>query len=743
MTLILLALPLIAAGLISFALTPIAGRIAHRVGALDQPGPRKVHQRPIPRLGGLAVVAAIVVVSACRWWLAPAGWGLSGRLLAGVGLGLLPIVGVSILDDIRTLRAGPKFLAHLAGAVIAVWFGVALNGEVHLFDQTIGIGLLAFPLSVLWIVGVTNAFNIVDGLDGLSSGLALISAMSLAAVFLLAGETGMAGAVLVLAGALGGFLPHNVYPARMFLGDTGAAAVGFCLAAAALKGGATLSAGFATLLPVFVMGLPIAETLISMLRRAMRRLTEKDAGGVFEPDRNHMHHRLLALGIDHQRAVFILYGAGLLLAGGALVSMFMTAGEAALLVVALLLAGFLGVQRLGYDEFAVIRSGAALRMYEAPVLKKSMFVVFVDLLIVAASACAAVALKTDDWSLVVHRGTAFAMVAVLAPITVAVFWQMGLYRGTWRLAGVDEFVRAACAVLVASLLGLSLRMLLAPAEPAAALFSIYALLAIFAVTGSRASYQVLAASHRRAASAGAPALIYGAGRKGVTAVRELVSDAGGALRPVAFIDDDPRKAGRLVNGMPVVGSSRSLERAIRGFAARAVIVASDTVPDARLEALRDVCERMDVALLKMQISIEACAQGDGALRLSLARADAPAVAPPAPAAATGLRPRPALNLHFADTPLPRGGAPLAAGVRCPQCRSLNVRRSHVNGVTERLRKRLSAKRLHRCEDCGWRGWQQAIDTAVYQSLPLASPRSVKWDSIDATFSAGRSGKLAS
>ena len=164
---------------------------------------------------------------------------------------------------------------------------------------------------------------------------------------MLAGQTGMVGAALVLAGALGGFLPYNMYPARMFLGDTGAAGVGFCLAVYALKGGATLSAGFATLLPVFVLGLPIAETLISMARRLLRRLERQDGGGVFEADRNHMHHRLLALGIDHPRAVFILYGAGFLLASCALVSMFMTAREAALLILALLLAGFLGLRRLG------------------------------------------------------------------------------------------------------------------------------------------------------------------------------------------------------------------------------------------------------------------------------------------------------------------------------------------------------------------------------------------------------------
>ena len=461
MELALFLAPAIFAALISYALAPLARIAAFRVGAVDRPGRRRIHQTPIPRLGGLAVVAATVIVGGAMYWLQPwVRWTLPRYLGLGIGLGLVPIVAVSLWDDIKALRAGPKFIGHVIGAGIAVWFGVSLAGEVHLFGTTISIGLLAVPLSIVWIVGVTNAFNIVDGLDGLSAGLGLISSLSLAAMFLVAGQIGTAAAVLVLAGALVGFLPYNIHPARMFLGDTGATAVGFCLAAFALRGGSTLSAGFASLLPVFLLGLPIAETLISMARRLLKRFEQKNAGGLFEADKNHLHHRLLALGIDHARAVFILYGVGLLLACGALVSMFMTAREAALLALMLLLAGFIGVKGLGYDEFAVIRNGVVLRLYDTPVLKKSMFAVFVDVLIVAVGVYGAVALKTDDWNLATFRTTAFSMIAVLAPATVGVFSLVGLYRGSWRVAGAEDFFRAAGAVLIATLTGLAARMLL-------------------------------------------------------------------------------------------------------------------------------------------------------------------------------------------------------------------------------------------------------------------------------------------
>src|SRR5215475_487923 len=154
--------------------------------------------------------------------------------------------------------------------------------------MTLHLGWLSVPLSLGWIVGVTNAFNIIDGLDGLSAGLALIAAMAMAAVFSFVGQPAMAGAALVLAGALVGFLPYNLHPARLFLGDTGATAIGFCLAAFALRGGSTLSSGFAALLPVLILGLPIADTLIAMVRRTLHRM-EHHTGGVFVADRDHIH----------------------------------------------------------------------------------------------------------------------------------------------------------------------------------------------------------------------------------------------------------------------------------------------------------------------------------------------------------------------------------------------------------------------------------------------------------------------
>jgi UDP-GlcNAc:undecaprenyl-phosphate GlcNAc-1-phosphate transferase len=588
MRILLFVLPGVAAAALAWLFTPLARRLAVRVGAVDRPAARKIHAVPTPRLGGLAVVAAAAVVLAVLGFSASLVGG--GALWLGLGLGLVPILVVSVVDDVKGLTAGRKFFGHLAGALIAVSLGVTLGDRVHLFGGAIHIGLLAYPLSILWLIGITNAFNLVDGLDGLSAGLALISAGSLIPVFVFAHQPGAAVAALVLAGALVGFLPYNLYPAKIFLGDTGATAIGFTLACLSLRGGSTISAGFATLLPVVVLGVPIVDTLISMARRLFRA-AGRDPHSMFVADCAHMHHRLLALGLDQRRAVMILYGVGLALASLGLLSVLMTAQEVGLLLLGLFLAAFVGVARLGYQEFGFIRSGFALRLYDAPVLHRSLFVAFVDLVFVVVSVYAAIGLKYDDWALLRYRPLAFAMASVLVPSTVVVLWLMRLYRGSWRLASVYDIIRLGVAVSVASLVGfLAIRPASGQPVPLS-LFLIYAMVKMDVATTSRLSYRVLAFSRSHASVAGVRALIYGAGQGGASALREMLANPGVGLRAVGFIDDAPDCQGRTVNGVPVVGTIDGLEACLKARRAEVLVVSTRKVPAERIALARAACER--------------------------------------------------------------------------------------------------------------------------------------------------------
>jgi UDP-GlcNAc:undecaprenyl-phosphate GlcNAc-1-phosphate transferase len=688
-------LPALVAAGVAFALTPLVARLALRIGAIDMPGDRKVHTAPIPRLGGLAVVASIALVLLGSGWLSGGRWRLASDLTPGLGLGVLPVLVVSLLDDIRSVGARKKLLVHMLGAVIAVGFGVSLGPVVHLFGTAIHIGVLAAPLSVLWIVGVTNAFNIIDGLDGLSAGLALIAAASMAAVFALVGQADMGAVALVLAGALAGFLPYNTHPARLFLGDTGSTAIGFCLATLALKGGSTLSTGFAALLPVFMLGLPIADTFIAIMRRTLGRL-ENHTGGMLVPDSNHIHHRLLALGIDHGKAVLILYGAGLVLAGAAFVSVFLTARYAALFVVALLFAGFIGVHRLGYNEFAFLRRGTILKVYKMPAVKRGMFVVYVDTILAIAAAYLVVGLRTDHWTFSLVRHSVLDMATSFAPVTVLVFWWCGMYRGSWRVSGLDDLMRACKAVAIVTIVGGTLVRLLSGAEYSLSMFGIYGIVSLLLTASLRASYVVLENTRLRLSHQGIPVLIDGADVRGVAAVRELFQNAAAGLKPIGFIDDDPRARGKLVSGLPVFGTERELEGIIRMRGAQGLLVATESIPREHLERAQRTCKQTGARMFRLNVRVERLGED-----LELEE-----------------RPRGLQPLHASAPELvaaPRGVLEtmhVLGSDPCPSCGSGDVYRSRARTLYEKLRKAHTLKRVFRCHHCGWRGWLLPLDCAA-------------------------------
>jgi UDP-GlcNAc:undecaprenyl-phosphate/decaprenyl-phosphate GlcNAc-1-phosphate transferase len=610
MTVVWFVFPAVLAALISYALTPLAGALSRRWNAMDMPEPRKVHALPIPRLGGIAVVAAIGAVLAvmCAFPL-PGMQALPHEICIGMLLGALPVLLVSLRDDVRPLRALPKFLAQFAGAGVAAYLGIRLGAEVHLFGETIHLGWLAIPITLVWIVGVTNAFNIVDGLDGLSAGLAMISALSLSAIALSVSRYGLASASLVFAGALLGFLPRNLYPARIFLGDTGATAVGFGLACLALKGGSTLSAGMAVLVPIVVMGVPVAETLISMARRLVRKLSRLPGGGIFEADRQHIHHRLLAMGISHARAVWTLYGVGLALAAVGIFSLFLSIRHAVVLLVTMVAAAFIGIARVGYDEFGVMRRGVVLKVYETPMLHRALFPVFVDIGLVIAAIYGAVVLKYDDWSVQATRPMAQGLLTLLPATTVTVFWAFRLYRGSWRHMSVEDLGRSSAACAVAATLGFVLYELFLNESASVTFFLIYALLLLLLVNGSRASLRVLSHWKRRSETAGDTALIYGAGRVGTMALREIIANRAAGLRPVGFIDDDPGMTGKTVNGYPVLGTVEKLAEIASRLSVGVVVIASRELPQTRRDRLLSACRQGGIRVTRFHVEFEALDSG--------------------------------------------------------------------------------------------------------------------------------------
>ncbi|MGH9459356.1 MAG: hypothetical protein ACRD2J_17100 [Thermoanaerobaculia bacterium] len=598
-------LPGAAAAALAATLTPVVRRLAVRVGAVDYPGPRKVHDTPTARLGGLAVVGSIVIVLALAFFFASDRvHNLAGSLLGGLALGALPILAISLRDDIRPLPAIPKFAAHFLGAVIAVSAGIVLGPVVHVFGQDVTIGWLAIPLSILWLMGLTSAFNIIDGLDGLSAGLAFISSASLAIVSLVNGALEMAAAASILAGALAGFLPYNVNPAKIYLGDTGATAIGFMLGCLALGGGSRGSAGLAVALPLLVVGVPIADTLLAMARRAVRRLGGDRTAGIFIADADHIHHRLLALGYTHRRAVALLYVVGIVLALTGLASLFLSYQKAAVLLVTILIACVIGVGKLGYDEFAVFRRGQLLRVYEVPALKTGLFTVFFDIAMVAVSIWLAIGLKYDDWNLDHHRVAAAQLLALLPACTIGTFAVMRIYRDSWRNAGVDDMVKLAAAIVIAGGAALFVNAIAIERPVSISLVVMATVLFLVVGGGIRASYRVLYQMHRRASRDGEPVVIYGAGKAGVLALREIITNEAVLMRPVAFLDDDDSLRGKYVHGLPVMGTFADVSAVMEKTGAKGLVIASPKIPITKDAQVVEMCRPTGAWVRRFQIGFD-------------------------------------------------------------------------------------------------------------------------------------------
>lgn len=289
---------LLSAGVIAFLATPLVKNLAYKVGAIDVPKDnRRMHKQPIPRLGGLAIFIAFfftVIVLADI-----------DRQLQGILLGAVMIVILGVLDDIMSLKALPKFLVQIAAAGVAVYHGCVIqfvsNPNVFSEWSYVDLGWLSIPVTIIWIVAITNAVNFIDGLDGLAVGVSAISTASLLIIALMVGEVNIAVILAALLGACLGFVPYNKNPAKIFMGDTGSTFLGFILATLSIQGLFKLYAIISFAVPFLILGIPIFDICFAFLRQIAKGQNPMVA------DRGHVHHRLIDMGFNQKQAVAISY----------------------------------------------------------------------------------------------------------------------------------------------------------------------------------------------------------------------------------------------------------------------------------------------------------------------------------------------------------------------------------------------------------------------------------------------------
>ena len=324
------AAALVSALLVALITTPVVKSLAERVGAVDVPkDARRMHDHPIPRMGGLAIFLGFLLSTLV---FVPLSQSLRGMLL-----GAILIVILGIFDDIYALPALPKLIVQILAALIAVLHGnviqVISNPNILSDNPYWSLGFWSIPVSVIWIVAITNAVNLIDGLDGLAVGVATISSLTMLVIAMLVSENVVALTMAALAGGCIGFMPYNQNPAKIFMGDTGSTFLGFVLATVSIQGLFKFYTIISFAVPFLMLGLPLFDTCFAILRRISK------GQNPMSPDRSHVHHRLIDMGFNQKQAVGILYVISAILGLSAVVLTTSGALKAMVLLCALCLAG--------------------------------------------------------------------------------------------------------------------------------------------------------------------------------------------------------------------------------------------------------------------------------------------------------------------------------------------------------------------------------------------------------------------
>lgn len=572
--------------LFSLGLTYLVRAQANRYGFVAAPRKDRWHQQPTALMGGIAIYLAFV---AGYFLLFPQSPKVAAILAAGT---LLFVTG--LVDDLVQFKPYIKLVMQVVAAAITVFAGLRLQ-------LTASAPLNDF-ITIFWLVGLTNAVNLLDNMDGLAGGISFIACVFLAITFLLNGQGYEAMLAVLLAGAVLGFLAYNFNPASIFMGDCGSMFLGYTLGGIALLSnyGYTRNLASVFLTPVLILMIPIFDTCLVTIAR------KRSGRPVSQGGRDHTSHRLVALGMTERRAVLVLYLLAAVSGGLALLVRRMHLEVTVLLVSAfaltiVLLGLYLGKVRV--YEGGQQHGNALVNVLENFAYKRRVFEILLDLCLIVLAYFGAYLLRFEAEL----PGEQAAIFMRTLPLIIAVqlpfFLAGGIYRGLWRYIGIDDFLVIARAVgfgVAASAVAVFVAYRFH--GPSRVVFVIDALLLLVFVAASRLSFRLFAAllvGQRVAQPNARPVLIYGAGDGGDFLIRELINHPELLYQPVGFIDDDDRKAGKLIRGYRIFPSD-SLQELVEAHGVSEVLVSSVKVPDSKLDFLRE----LGLAPKRLRIQLE-------------------------------------------------------------------------------------------------------------------------------------------
>ena len=579
---------------LSVLLTYLVREFARKKGIVAKPKSDRWHKKPTAMLGGLAIFLTTVIIALLFVPHTQELWVILG------GSSFMFLIG--LVDDIFHIKPYQKLIGQIISAAIVIGYGMVLPWTD---SQIINIVITAF-----WLIGITNAINLLDNMDGLAAGIAAVAAFAIAVG---AGGEFNSVELLLLAtfiGALVGFLVFNFNPASIFMGDCGSLFVGFLLASSVMlnqTGGRSRSVFSILAVPVLILFVPIFDTtFVTVLRKLWGRKASQ--GG-----RDHTSHRLVALGLTEKSAVLLLYGLALL-AGfiSILVRELETTRSIALVglfTLVLTIAGVYLAKVKVYKEQEVelaLKNKAAFGFLLNLSHKRRIFEVFLDAGLITLAYYGSYVLlfgnfeQTSDWDLFIKT------LPLLIVLKLAAFLLVGVYRGIWRYTSIGDLMSFVKGVILGSGLSvLAILLLYRFVDFSRTVFFVDAILLLFALAGSRMMFRLFRQMiPLQINKEGRRVLIYGAGDGGELILRELHNNPQWNYNPVGFIDDDPLKTDKLIHGLRVLGGNGSLQLICRENEVQEILISSHFISQTRLTEIREICLDSNIALKRASLKIE-------------------------------------------------------------------------------------------------------------------------------------------
>jgi len=587
-------LPIAVSFVLALVLTPVVAALARRYGVVAKPKTDRWHKQPTAMLGGVAIFLSVLIPNL---FLVPDTTYEYVIIRAST---FLFVVG--LVDDLIHLKPYQKLIGQVLGAAYVVYYGLSLPWTRS--------PLINMALAIFWLIAITNAINLLDNMDGLATGIAIIAGGFLALSFVNTGQYTDAVILLCFASALLGFLIYNSNPASIFMGDCGSMFVGFFLASSALvnvSGGRSRSFLPVLAVPILVLFIPIFDTtFVTILRKLSGRAASQ--GG-----RDHTSHRLVALGMSERHAVWMLYGFAAL-SGVLAVVVQRVKLDVSLAAIAgfTILLTLLGVYLSGvkvYDETADEQAlkGKALYTFLVDVsYKRRIFEVLLDLVLIILAYWSSYAIKFGPFSASPQWKLFIRSIPIVLFVKMSAFLVMGVYRGLWKYTSIDDLIVFAKAVMLSSIATVIIILFTLRFEGfSRAVFVIDGVLMFFFLAGSRMAFrlfrQVLPAGGN---PNGRRVLIYGAGDGGELLLRELMNNRDLALSPIGFLDDDPSKSGKLIHGFRVFGGNGDLGSVCDQQQVDEVVISSLKMTDARVEEVVRCCAEREIVVKRMRITME-------------------------------------------------------------------------------------------------------------------------------------------